>query len=99
MLSERVKDWTKGWREEGFKAGVEEGIEKGIEQGIEQGLSQGIEQGLSQGEALLLIKQLTKRFGTLPTWTEEKISQASRQQLEVWGERIFDVQTLEELFQ
>ncbi|MEJ2445580.1 MAG: Rpn family recombination-promoting nuclease/putative transposase [Exilibacterium sp.] len=87
MLSERVKDWTKGWREEGFRAGVEEGIEKGIEKGV------------NQGEALLLLKQLTKRFGDLPIWAKEKISQANRQQLEVWGERIFDVKTLDELFE
>ncbi|MCP5161918.1 MAG: DUF4351 domain-containing protein [Hahellaceae bacterium] len=87
MLAERVKDWTRSWKEEGFQAGMEQGVEQGREEGI------------GQGEALVLAKLLTKRFGTLPAWVEDKLNNASAPQLEAWAERIFDADSLEQFFE
>ena len=65
----------------------------------EQGLQQGLQRGLQQGELLLLKRQLTRRFGALPSWVEAQLAQADRAQLEQWAEMILDARTLEEMFQ
>ena len=74
------------------------GFEKGIEQGIEQGIEKGIEQGVEKGKSELLRQLLTKRLGSLSPDVDAKLGKASRDQLEQWAERIFEVQTLEQLF-
>jgi hypothetical protein len=94
MLAERVKDWTRNWREEGFKAGIEQGREQGMEEGIEKG----IQEGIGQGEAAVLARQLARRFGPLPAWAEARLQSARRDQLELWAERIFDAENLEQFF-
>ena len=58
----------------------------------------GFQKGIEQGEVALLVKQLTKRFGSLPDWATEKLQQANREQLAVWAERIFDAESLEQFF-
>jgi len=58
----------------------------------------GIEQGIQQGEVIVLLRQLTRRFGPLPAWVEERLTQASRQALEAWAERVLDAQQLEDVF-
>ncbi len=83
MLAERVIEWTEEWKE----------------QGLQQGLQRGLQQGLQQGELLLLKRQLTRRFGALPSWVEAQLAQADRAQLEQWAEMILDARTLEEMFQ
>jgi len=70
----------------------------GIKKGIEQGLVQGIEQGIAKGEAKILHQQLTKRFGSLPDWVNEKISQANTNQLEHWSLQILDAPNLDAVF-
>ena len=64
----------------------------------EQGIEQGIEQGKKQGEAILLKRQLTRRFGDLPDWVEAQLESATTEILEQWGERILDAETLKEVF-
>ena len=85
-----------------FAEGQQDGIALGVTQGISQGLSQvislGISQGLSLGENQLLLRQIRRRFGTLPQWVEDKLSQASTRQKELWGDRILDAPSLEVLF-
>jgi hypothetical protein len=46
----------------------------------------------------VLAKQLSKRFGPLPAWASEKLQQANREQLDVWADRIFDAESLEQFF-
>ncbi len=55
-------------------------------------------EGLSLGENQLLLRQIRRRFGTLPQWVEDKLSQASTRQKELWGDRILDAPSLEVLF-
>lgn len=73
---------------------VAEGIEKGIQQGIEQG----IQKGALKGEIQLLSRQLSKRFGPLPDWAQQNLHQANIEQIEQWGERILDANSLAEVF-
>ena len=59
---------------------------------------EGFKKGIEQGEAAVLAKQLSKRFGPLPAWASEKLQQANREQLDVWADRIFDAESLEQFF-
>jgi predicted transposase/invertase (TIGR01784 family) len=52
---------------------------------------------LAEGEAKLLLKQLTRRFGSLTQATLSQVHSATVEQLETWGERILDAQTLDEV--
>jgi flagellar biosynthesis/type III secretory pathway protein FliH len=75
------------------------GIEKGIAQGIQQGMQQGMQKGRHQGEEVLLRRQLTRRFGTLPEAIETRLVKADIAQLEIWGDRVLDAKSLNEVFQ
>ena len=74
------------------------GIEKGLQQGLHQGLQQGLHQGLQQGEQNLLLRMLTRRFGSLPDDMRERLQSAVPEQLEEWGERLLDAATLEDVW-
>jgi conjugal transfer/entry exclusion protein len=96
---------------EGYEQGIQqartlgeqlraEGYEQGIQQARtlgEQLRAEGYEQGI-QHEKTLLSRQLTRRFGPLPSESLLKLEQADAETLLVWGERIFDAKTLEEIF-
>jgi predicted transposase/invertase (TIGR01784 family) len=82
MLAERVKEWTRQWKQ----------------QGLQEGIQEGIQQGFPKGESFLLKRLLTRRFGALPPWVEEKLDQAAREELERWGDRILDAESLEAVF-
>jgi hypothetical protein len=66
--------------------------------GIEKGLQQGLQQGIQQGEVIVLRRQLTRRFGPLPEWAEQRLEQASPQDLEGWADRVLEAQRLEDIF-
>lgn len=82
MLAERVKNWDK------------EPFEKGMEKGLEQGL----EKGRLDAELTTLTRQLTRRFGPLDEAVQQRLKQASHQQLEQWLDNILDAKTLDEVF-
>ena len=82
MLATRVKQWE------------QELVEKGREEGIEKGR----EEGVLTGEAVILRRQLKLRFGPLPAWADDKITQAQREQLEQWSERVLDAKSLDAVF-
>jgi hypothetical protein len=63
-----------------------------------RGIEKGLQQGLQQEASLLLRKLLTRRFGELPAWVEERLESGSREELEHWVERVLDAQRLEEVF-
>ncbi len=47
----------------------------------------------------LLSRQLTRRFGSpLPTWVAERMGSAKDEQLLLWGERVLDAATLDDVF-
>jgi hypothetical protein len=58
----------------------------------------GMEKGIEKGEALLLQRQLVRRFGPLPSDLVAMISTASANQIETWGDRVLDATSLEAVF-
>ena len=76
-----------------------ERIESWFEEKWRQGMQQGMQQGMRQGEEVLLRRLLTRRFGALPESIEARLSQADIRQLEIWGDRVLDAKSLEEVFQ
>ena len=64
----------------------------------EQGLLEGRQQGRQEGETKLLRRQLTRRFGPLPSWAEERLGQAGETELEEWADRVLECQSLKEVF-
>ncbi len=75
---------------------TEQGVEQGIEQGIVQVIVQGVVKGRKDELVKTVTKQLTKRFGVLPTEVTKKIFKANLDQLEVIVDEIFDFSTLED---
>ncbi len=68
-----------------------------INEGIQQGVQQGIQQGEQQGESSLIIRQLSRRFGTVEEAIQERIRQLSVPQLEELGESLLDFSSLSDL--
>ena len=62
------------------------------------GREEGRKEGRKEGEAVLLRRQLLRRFGAVPAWAETRLQGATTEQLEAWGERILDATTLDEVF-
>jgi predicted transposase YdaD len=71
---------------------------RGREEGREEGRAEGRQEGQQEGQLTLLRRQVERRFGTLPAWAEQKLSQCSGRDLEEIGLRVLDATTLEDLF-
>ncbi|MEO5329750.1 MAG: DUF4351 domain-containing protein, partial [Magnetococcus sp. THC-1_WYH] len=56
------------------------------------------QEGEQIGEAKILTLQLQRRFGTVPEWASEKIAKAELPSIEEWSLRIFDAQSLDDVF-
>lgn len=65
----------------------------------QEGLVEGRKEGRKEGEAMILRRLLIRRFGALPTWVDERLAQASTEELETWAERVLDARSLSEVFQ
>ncbi|MEO5328946.1 MAG: Rpn family recombination-promoting nuclease/putative transposase [Magnetococcus sp. THC-1_WYH] len=64
----------------------------------QNGEQRGEKRGEQRGEAKILTGQLQRRFGTMPEWVREKIAAAEPSSLEAWSLRIFDAQSLDDVF-
>ncbi len=51
-----------------------------------------------EGEASLLKRLLRRRFERLPSWIDQRLEQASQQDLESWADRVLDAERLEDVF-
>ncbi|MBF0602339.1 MAG: DUF4351 domain-containing protein [Nitrospirae bacterium] len=58
----------------------------------------GHQEGERDGEAKILMRQLQRRFGIVPDWVREKVAKAELSFLENWSLRIFDAQSLDDIF-
>ncbi len=58
----------------------------------------GEQRGEQKGEAKMLTHQLQRRFGNIPDWANERIAKAESSSLEEWGLRIFDAESLDDVF-
>jgi len=57
----------------------------------------GLKEGRQEGELAILRRQFEKRFGSLPSWAEQRLAGASTEQLEELATRVLDAAGLEEL--
>ena len=55
-------------------------------------------QSRQEGEASILMRQLQRRFGSVPEWAQAVISEADSKSLEEWTLRFVDAQSLNEMF-
>jgi predicted transposase YdaD len=78
---------------------AEEERREGRLEGILEGKLEGKLEGRQEGERLFLIKLLGKRFGPIPDWVQPKLEKADIEQLECWGERILEAQSLADVFE
>ena len=46
----------------------------------------------------MLKRLLGRRCGELPAWVDERLEQASREELEGWADRVLDAKRLEDVF-
>ncbi|MBF0602193.1 MAG: DUF4351 domain-containing protein [Nitrospirae bacterium] len=54
--------------------------------------------GEQKGETKILMRLLQRRFGAVPGWASEKISEADLPSLEEWSLRVLDAQSLDDVF-
>lgn len=59
-------------------------------------LNEGRQEGRQEGEQNLLLRLLTRRFGPLDAATEQRVQQASLEELERWADNILDARTRDE---
>lgn len=64
----------------------------------DQLVEKGLEEGKREGRAELLLRQLERRFGSLPADVMSRVRSASIGELEVWAERILDARSLADVF-
>ncbi len=68
-----------------------------IEDGIEKGRKEGIEKGIEKGKSETLIKLLIKKFGFLSEEYKSKISNLSKDTIDIILMEIFDIKSINEL--
>ncbi|MGN7611977.1 hypothetical protein ACQZV8_07810 [Magnetococcales bacterium HHB-1] len=66
--------------------------------GEKRGELRGEKRGELKGEAKLLQRQPFKKFNHLSSWASEAIKAADSKRLEVWGDRVLDASSIEEIF-
>ena len=65
---------------------------------LEHRLEQKHREGRREGGALLLLRQLHRRFGSLPAEVTKKVHSANQSTLETWGDRVLDARVLDDIF-
>ena len=91
MLEQRIERIAQGL--------ILQGETEGLRKGVEQGLRQGVEQGLREGQEGLFLKLYAFKFQTVPSEVKERASTASREELEVWAQRLLTSESPDEIFQ
>ncbi|MBF0141773.1 MAG: Rpn family recombination-promoting nuclease/putative transposase [Magnetococcales bacterium] len=64
----------------------------------QQGWQDGKKDGRKEGESSVLLRQLRRRFPTLPGWVEQKVLDANLDALAEWTDRILDARSLQDIF-
>ena len=77
--------------------GIQEGLQQGKEEGLQQGKEEGLQQGKEEGERSLILRQLSRRLGQMPTGVQGQIVQLSLAQLEDLGEALLDFKQMADL--
>ena len=62
-----------------------------------EGIQEGLQQGKEEGERSLILRQLSRRLGQMPTEVQGQIAQLSLAQLEDLGEALLDFKQMADL--
>ena len=81
-----AEGWREGWQEGWQEARLEMRLKN---------LLEGQHECQRLCEVCLLRRQLTRRFGPLPDWAEQRLQNAPLAELESWAERVLDAPTLD----
>ena len=73
-------------------------IQRARDEGMQEGMQQGMRRGRVDGERVVLERLLRRRFGHLTPGVNERLSQASADDLETWAENVLDADTLDDVF-
>lgn len=76
----------------------QQAMDEGRSQGLAIGRNEGLIAGRSEGEAALLLRQLARRFGPVPVEVRQRIAAADAETLLIWGERLLDAKTMDEIW-
>jgi predicted transposase/invertase (TIGR01784 family) len=71
--------------------------QEALEEGREEGIAEGEQRGRTEGERSLVLRQLTRRVGTLPATVEAQVQALALPQLEALGEALLDFAVLDDL--
>ena len=74
------------------------GEERGFLRGKQEGKKQGLEQGQKQGEIKILKRLMSRQYGPLPDWVDERLKKATPEDLERWTDLVLDERSLDDLF-
>lgn len=66
-------------------------------EGAMEGKLEGKLEGKIEGKLDSLNRLLTRRFGTLPDWAQQQLTQADHHQLDTWLDQLFEATSLEQL--
>jgi hypothetical protein len=66
-----------------------------MDQAQAKALAKGLAKGRGEGMVQLLREQIQTKFGPLPKWAEERLSQGSAAQMERWARKVLAAKTLE----
>jgi hypothetical protein len=64
----------------------------------DRGVDRGLNMGKVQGKQEILLRQLARRFGTLPESVKARVASAGADDLERWSDRILDAASLDAVF-
>jgi len=65
--------------------------------GLKEGELKGELKGELRGELTVIRRQIEKRFGTIPSWAEERLAGQSTAELEKLSLRVLDAESIEDL--
>ncbi len=76
------------------KEPIMEVLNEWVERGMRKGLHEGMEKGLHEGEAKLIVRQLQRRFGSLPPQLQQAVHSFNSETLEQLAESLLDFGTM-----
>jgi flagellar biosynthesis/type III secretory pathway protein FliH len=77
---------------------IETNIDQWRAKAIAEGVLLGHQEGRQEGTTSLLERQIGKRFGPVSDDIRTRLKSAADEQLEIWGERILEAQSLAQVF-
>ncbi|WP_162251397.1 DUF4351 domain-containing protein [Massilia sp. Root418] len=95
---EHAVEYLLPFEREALEKGLQKGLLEGLEKGLEKGIEEGLQQGRQRGQAELIARQASKRFGPLPDSIQQRLAEASTEQLGAWADALLGADTLDDIF-